>query len=55
MSKITQLRQLLNRPSLSVLPSIYDCIGAKIAEKVGFEAIFTSGFGISAFSVNQLE
>ena len=35
-----------NRPL--VIPGVYDAIGAKIAEKVGFEAMFQTGYGTSA-------
>ncbi|MSV26681.1 MAG: carboxyvinyl-carboxyphosphonate phosphorylmutase [Nitrosarchaeum sp.] len=31
-----------------VVPGVYDAIGAKIAEKVGFEAMFQTGYGTSA-------
>ncbi|MCA9827040.1 MAG: oxaloacetate decarboxylase [Nitrosopumilus sp.] len=31
-----------------VIPGIYDAIGAKIAEKVGFNAMFQTGYGTSA-------
>jgi methylisocitrate lyase len=48
MSKAAQLRLLLSQSSILVLPGVYDCIGAKLAEQVGFEAIFSSGFGIAA-------
>ena len=48
MSKSHQLRQILEQPEILVLPGIYDCLGAKIAEQIGFPVIFTSGFGISA-------
>jgi methylisocitrate lyase len=43
-----QFRQLLDQPNSLVLPGIYDCISAKIAQQCGFEAVFTSGFGIAA-------
>ncbi len=43
-----KLREVLSKPGILVLPGIYDCIGAKLAEKHGFKVIFTSGFGISA-------
>ena len=43
-----KLRQLLERPEIIVIPGIYDCLGAKIAEKLGFQALATSGFGIAA-------
>lgn len=48
MSYSSQLRQLLARPEILVIPGVYDCLGAKIAEQIGFEAIATSGFGIAA-------
>jgi len=31
-----------------VIPGVYDAIGAKIVEKVGFEAMFQTGYGTSA-------
>jgi len=31
-----------------VIPGVFDAIGAKIAEKVGFEAMFQTGYGTSA-------
>jgi methylisocitrate lyase len=43
-----RLREILKGPGILVLPGVYDCVSAKIAEKTGFEALFTSGFGISA-------
>ena len=43
------IRKLLNDKSKSlVIPGIYDAIGAKIVEKVGFEAMFQTGYGTSA-------
>jgi methylisocitrate lyase len=42
------LRQLLARPSILVIPGVYDCISAKLAEQSGFEVAATSGFGIAA-------
>jgi methylisocitrate lyase len=47
MTKAPQLRLLLSQPNILVLPGVYDCISAKLAEQAGFEAIFTSGFGIA--------
>lgn len=47
------LRQLLSREEILVLPGIYDCISARIAEQAGFEAVFTSGFGISASTLGM--
>jgi methylisocitrate lyase len=43
------LRKLINDPSRPlVIPGVYDAIGAKIAQKVGFEAMFQTGYGTSA-------
>ncbi|MEB3829514.1 isocitrate lyase/PEP mutase family protein [Phormidium sp. CCY1219] len=53
MSKAQQLRQLLDRPGLLVVPGVYDCISAQLAERVGFEMAFTSGFGISASTLGR--
>ena len=43
------IRKLLEDKSKPlVIPGIYDAIGAKIVEKVGFEAMFQTGYGTSA-------
>lgn len=42
------LRKLINRPKPLVIPGVYDAIGAKIAQKAGFEAMFQTGYGTSA-------
>ena len=43
------IRKLLNDKSKPlVIPGVYDAIGAKIVEKVGFEAMFQTGYGTSA-------
>ena len=47
MNKSNLLRKKLAEPGIILSPGIYDCISAKIAERTGFEVIFTSGFGIS--------
>ncbi len=41
-------RNLLKSKKPIVIPGIYDAIGAKIAEKVGFDAMFQTGYGTSA-------
>jgi len=48
MSACQRLRQLLARPEIIVIPGVYDCLGAKLAEQQGFEVVATSGFGIAA-------
>ena len=42
------LRQLLKGNKPLVIPGVFDAIGAKIAEKVGFDAMFQTGYGTSA-------
>ena len=43
------LRRLINSKTKPlVIPGVYDAIGAKIAEKVGFNAMFQTGYGTSA-------
>ncbi len=41
-------RNLLKSKKPIVIPGIYDAIGAKIAEKIGFDAMFQTGYGTSA-------
>jgi len=48
MTQGQKLRELLSNPGILVLPGVHDCVSVKLAEKVGFEVAFTSGFGISA-------
>ena len=46
MKSIRKLLQDKSKPLM--IPGVYDAIGAKIAEKVGFEAMFQTGYGTSA-------
>ncbi|HIK05239.1 MAG TPA: oxaloacetate decarboxylase [Trichormus sp. M33_DOE_039] len=48
MSSSQKLRQLLAKPEIIVIPGIYDCLSAKLAENIGFDVVATSGFGIAA-------
>lgn len=48
MSSSQKLRQLIDRPQIITIPGVYDCLGAKLAEQLGFEVVATSGFGIAA-------
>ena len=36
---------LKNKSKPLVIPGVYDALGAKIVEKVGFEAMFQTGYG----------
>lgn len=42
------LKQLLKSKKPLVIPGVFDSIGAKIAERVGFDAMFQTGYGTSA-------
>ncbi len=42
------LHSMLKSKKPIVIPGVYDAIGAKIAEKVGFDAMFQTGYGTSA-------
>ncbi len=42
------LRQLIKSPKPLVIPGVFDAIGAKIAQKAVFDAMFQTGFGTSA-------
>ncbi|MCP6759128.1 MAG: oxaloacetate decarboxylase [Fischerella sp. CENA71] len=48
MSSAKKLRNLLESPGIIVIPGVYDCLGAKLVEKLGFNVVATSGFGIAA-------
>jgi methylisocitrate lyase len=40
--------QLNDKNRIIVLPGVFDALSARIAEQVGFEAIFQTGYGSSA-------
>ena len=44
----TALRQRLSGPEIIVLPGAYDALSARLAQRAGFDALFTTGFGFSA-------
>jgi 2-methylisocitrate lyase-like PEP mutase family enzyme len=43
-----QLRELLNKPNILVVPACFDALSARLIERAGFAATFMSGFGVSA-------
>lgn len=45
---MSSLKKILDREGALVMPGVYDALSAKIAERAGFPAMFTSGYGISA-------
>jgi len=42
------LKGMLKSKKPLVIPGVYDALGAKIAQKVGFDAMFQTGYGTSA-------
>ncbi len=42
------LKSMLESKKPLVIPGVYDALGAKIAQKVGFDAMFQTGYGTSA-------
>ncbi len=42
------LKNMLKVKKPLVIPGVYDALGAKIAQKVGFDAMFQTGYGTSA-------
>ena len=44
----TRLREMLIQPEIIVLPGAYDALSARLAQQVGFGAVFTTGFGFAA-------
>ena len=49
LDKITLLKEKLNqRNEIIVLPGVFDALSAKVAENVGFQTIFQTGYGSAA-------
>jgi 2-methylisocitrate lyase-like PEP mutase family enzyme len=48
MDAAEKLRAKLNGSAMLVAPFVYDALQAKIAERVGFEAVYMTGFGTAA-------
>ncbi len=48
MNTARALRAKLNGPSMVLAPFVYDALQAKIAQRIGFEAVYMTGFGTAA-------
>jgi methylisocitrate lyase len=48
MKKTKVLSDLIKAKEILVMPGAYDCLSAKMVEKVGFKAVQMSGYGFSA-------
>ena len=53
MRKTTRLKQLILQRQALPVPGVYDCLTAKLAEQVGFQAVQVSGYGLSAALLGQ--
>src|SRR5438093_11390487 len=50
------LKQKLNqRNEIIVLPGVFDALSAKVAENVGFQTIFQTGYGSAASLLGMLD
>jgi len=47
MTKAQKFKQLLTRPGSVLLPVVHDCLIAKQAQSIGFEAVSVGGFAVS--------
>ncbi len=48
MRKTTRLKNLIKSPEILVMPGVYDCLSARMAERCGAKAIQISGYGLAA-------
>jgi methylisocitrate lyase len=48
MKLTAQLRKHVEAPEIIVIPGVADALGARLAEKAGFQAVFLSGYAASA-------
>jgi len=46
--KVSLRRQIEDKKKIMVLPGVFDALSARIAEKVGFDVIFQTGYGSAA-------
>lgn len=51
MNNPQKLKKLLEQPGITVAPGVFDCIGAKIVEKLGFETFYMTGNGSVASKI----
>lgn len=48
MTQPQKLKELLARPGIIVAPGVFDCVGARVVEKLGFDAVYMTGNGTVA-------
>ena len=47
-ASVSQLRRVLDRPGLIIMPCCWDALSARLVERAGFPMSFMSGFAVSA-------
>jgi len=48
MKKTSQFRRFIESREITLIPGVADALGAKLAERAGFKAVFLSGYAASA-------
>jgi 2-methylisocitrate lyase-like PEP mutase family enzyme len=48
MKTTKRLRELIERPGITIVPGAYDAFSARLIEAVGFDAVYMTGFGTAA-------
>ena len=48
-----RLRAQIKASEIAVMPGVYDALSASLAERAGFDTVFTSGFSISATQLGR--
>ncbi len=49
------LRDMLKADKIIVAPGAHNCVSARIIEKVGFKAVYATGYGASASQISQAD
>ena len=53
MDPVKKFRQMLTNKEVIVAPGVYDCVLAKVAEKIGLQAVYMGGFGVAGSLVGK--
>ncbi|MEK9775635.1 MAG: hypothetical protein VW339_05740 [Quisquiliibacterium sp.] len=53
-SKPALLREILASGQFVIAPGVYEMLSAKIADRLGFHALYMTGYGIAASHLGQM-
>ncbi|WDL97700.1 isocitrate lyase/PEP mutase family protein [Alicyclobacillus sp. ALC3] len=53
MTQASVLRKMFEETDIVVAPGAYDCVSALMVEKQGFDAVYMTGFGVSASRIGR--